>query len=243
MANEILTQQDGVILRVTLNRPDAGNGVSNEMAAQLTGILNRAHETAQFVVFRGAGTDFCTGRANVGPPKGQPEAYALRRENEVIFDCYASFRRSPIPILGVVQGRALGFGAALAALCDITIASENARFQLPEMGHNIMPTMAMSSLVDRVPRKALMYLTYSTAIVDAHKALMFGLVSDVVPAGSLEAAVEEVCKALAKAPRPATLAVKEYARAALSMDLQGAVDFARNLHATVNSSSEMKRSH
>ncbi len=243
MANEILTQQDGVILRVTLNRPDAGNGVSNEMAAQLTGILNRAHETAQFVVFRGAGADFCTGRANVGPPKGQPEAYALRRENEVIFDCYGSFRRSPIPIVGVVQGRALGFGAALAALCDITIAADSAKFQLPEMGHNIMPTMAMSSLVDRVPRKALMYLTYSTALVDAQKALMFGLVSDVVPAASLDAAVEELTKALLKAPRPATLAVKEYARAALSMDLQGAVDFARNLHATVNSSSEMKRKH
>ncbi len=243
MANEILTEQDGVILRVTLNRPDAGNGVSNDMAAELTRVLSRAHEQAQFVVFRGAGADFCTGRAHVGPPQGKPEAYALRRENEVIFECYGAFRRSPIPIVGVVQGRALGFGCALAALCDITVAADNARFQLPEMGHNIMPTMAMSSLVDRVPRKALMYLTYSTALVDAHKALMFGIVSDVVSAGSLEAAVEELTKALLKAPRPATLAVKEYARAALSMDLQGAVDFARNLHATVNSSSEMKKSH
>ncbi len=243
MANEILTQQDGVILRVTLNRPDAGNGVSNDMAAELTRILERAHQSAQFVVFRGAGADFCTGRAHMGPPRGEPEAYALRRENEVIFDCYGAFRRSPIPIVGVVQGRALGFGAALAALCDITIAADTAKFQLPEMGHNIMPTMAMSSLIDRVPRKALMYLTYSTAFVDAQKALMFGLVSDVVPAGSLEAAVEELLKALLKAPRPATLAVKEYARAALSMDLQGAVDFARNLHATVNSSSEMRKKH
>jgi len=243
MSNEILTEQDGVILRVTLNRPEAGNGVSNDMAAQLTRILDQAHETAQFVVFRGAGADFCTGRAHMGPAQGQPEALELRRQNEVIFDCYGAFRRSPVPIVGIVQGRALGFGCALAALCDITLAADNAKFQLPEMGHNIMPTMAMSSLVDRVPRKALMYLTYSTALVDAHKALMFGIVSDVVSAGSLEQAAEELCKALAKAPRPATLAVKEYARAALSMDLQGAVDFARNLHATVNSSSDMRKKH
>jgi enoyl-CoA hydratase len=243
MSKEILTQQDGVILRVTLNRPEAGNGVSNDMAAELTQILNKAHETAQFVVFRGAGADFCTGRASMGPPQGQPEALELRRQNEVIFDCYAAFRRSPVPIVGVVQGRALGFGCALAALCDITIGADTAKFQLPEMGHNIMPTMAMSSLVDRVPRKALMYLTYSTAVIDAAKALAFGILSDVVPEASLDKAVNDLCQALAKAPRPATLAVKEYARAALSMDLQGAVDFARNLHATVNSSSDMRKKH
>jgi enoyl-CoA hydratase len=243
MSNEILTQQDGVILRVTLNRPDAGNGVSNDMAAELARILDTAHETAQFVVFRGAGPDFCTGRWQTGGPQSPPESLELRRQNEVIFSCYGAFRRSPIPIVGVVQGRAIGFGCALAASCDISIAADTAKFQLPEMGHNIMPTMAMSSLVDRVPRKALMYMTYSTALVDAQKALMFGIVSDVVPEASLDKAVDELCKVLAKAPRPATLAVKEYARVALSMDLQAAVDFARNLHSVVNASTEMRRKH
>jgi hypothetical protein len=62
-----------------------------------------------------------------------------------------------------------------------------------------------------------------------------------VPAGKLEEAVETLCAALLKSPPPATLAVKEYARSALSMDLQAAVDFARNLHATINTSSDMRR--
>ncbi len=243
MSNEILVQQDGPILRVTLNRPDAGNGVSDDMAAGLAGILDRAADTSQCVVLRGAGPDFCTGRAHNrgGAPEGPPEALALRRRNEVVFNCYGAFRRAPIPIVGVVQGRAVGFGCALAALCDITIASDAAKFQLPEMGHNIMPTMAMSALVDRVPRKALMYLVYSTAVIGAERALSFGLVSEVVPAAGLDEAVRALCAALVKAPRPATLAVKEYAQVALSMDLQGAIDFARNLHATINSSSEMRR--
>ena len=243
MSNEILVQQDGPILRVTLNRPDAGNGVSDDMAAELAGILDRAADTSQFVVLRGAGSDFCAGRAHNrgGAPEGPPEALALRRRNEVVFNCYGAFRRSPIPIVGVVQGRAVGFGCALAALCDITIASDAAKFQLPEMGHNIMPTMAMSALVDRVPRKALMYLVYSTAVIGAERALSFGLVSEVVPAAELDETVQALCAALVKAPRPATLAVKEYTQVALSMDLQGAIDFARNLHATINSSSEMRR--
>src|SRR3990172_12686363 len=235
MSKEILVQQDGPILRVTLNRPDAGNGVSDDMAAEPAGTLDGAADPSHLVVLRGAGPDFCTGRAHTGgrAPEGPPEALALRRRNEVGFNCYGAFRRSPIPIVGVVQGRAVGFGCALAALCDITIASDAAKFQLPEMGHNIMPTMAMSALVDRVPRKALMYLVYSTAVIGAERALMYGIVSDVVSAGSLENAVETLCAALTKAPRPATLAVKEYARVALSMDLQGAVDFARNLHAPI----------
>src|SRR3989338_2762557 len=234
---------DAARCRQRLTAPGAGNGVSDDMAAELAGILDRAADTSQFVVLRGAGPDFCAGRAHNrgGAPGGAPEAPGLRRGDEVVFNCYGAFRRSPIPIVGVVQGRAVGFGCALAALCDITIASDAAKFQLPEMGHNIMPTMAMSALVDRVPRKALMYQVYSTAVIGAERALSFGLVSEVVPAADLDEAVQALCAALVKAPRPGTLAVKEDAQVALSMDLQGAIDFARNLHATINSSSEMRR--
>lgn len=114
----------------------------------------------------------------------------------MIFHCYGAFRRSPIPILGVVQGQAIGYGCALAALCDITIASDAAKFQLPEMGHNIMPTMAMSALVDRVPRKASMYPVYSTAVIGVERALSFCLVSEVVPAGQLDETVQRTCAAL-----------------------------------------------
>ena len=90
----------------------------------------------------------------------------------------------------MVKGRALGFGCSIAALCDITIAGENAKFQVPEYAHNIMPTMVMSSLVDRVSRKALSYLVYSTAMVSAAEGLSFGLVSNVVPESRLDATVD-----------------------------------------------------
>ncbi len=240
MSDEILVRTSGRATEIVLNRPDAGNAVTNEMAAALESAIAGAGES-HFIVLRGAGEDFCTGRAGMGNrPAERPPAYERRGQNQVIFDCYGAFRRSPVPVVGVVQGRALGFGCALASLCDITLASTAATFQLPEMGHNIMPTMAMSSLVDRVPRKALMYLTYSTMAIDAQKALSFGIVSDAVPPGDLENAVEDLCQALEKAPRPAIMAVKEYARSALSMDIASAVDFARNLHATVNSAPDLR---
>jgi enoyl-CoA hydratase len=142
--------------------------------------------------------------------------------------------------LGVVQGRAVGLGCALAALCDITIASEKARFQFPETAHRIMPTIAFSALVDRVPRKAATFMIYSAQEIDANKALTFGLVSNVVAAHELDAAVATVVEHFKKMPLAAVLAVKEYARTAFSISTQAATDFARNLHSTVNSYSGMK---
>jgi enoyl-CoA hydratase len=239
---DILAVQDGPALRITFNRPEHGNTATNEMAAELTRLLLTAEESSRFVVLRGAGDDFCAGRAVMGQGSApRPEALALRRRNDLVFDCYGAFRRCRLPIVAAVQGRAHGLGCAFAALADITIAAEGASFALPEMTHSIMPTMAMSALVDRVGLKALQYLVYSTAEITAARALSFGLVSEIVPKGTLDEALATLTAALAKAPQPALLAVKEYAASSRTMAIQGAVDFARNLHATINSSNEMRR--
>ena len=74
----------------------------------------------------------------------------------------------------------MGFGMALAALCDVSFSSDKATYNAPEMNHNILPTMVMSSLFDRVSRNAIAYLVYSTDFVDAQRALSYGLVSTVV---------------------------------------------------------------
>src|SRR5207248_1718117 len=83
---------------------------------------------ADIVVLRGAGDDFCVGRETMGkrPPGQQPDALELRRRNDVVFNCYGSFRRCEIPVIGMVKGRALGFGCAIAAVCDITLAADTA---------------------------------------------------------------------------------------------------------------------
>lgn len=245
MTDDILIKQDGPILRVTLNRPDEGNAMSDEMAVEFADIIHRAHETSDFVLLRANGADFCIGRARgrkpAGAPAVQPEAYQRRQENDVIFNCYLAIRCSPLPVVAVIQGRAMGFGTAIAALCDVSFASDAATFNLPEMDHNIMPTMVMSSLFDRVPRNAIAYLTYTTDFITAERALTHGIVSQVVPAAKLDATVEEFCKKMVNTPRPAILGVKEYLRVAPNMDAQGGIDYARSLHALVNTSSEMKK--
>ena len=241
---DILTKQDGQILRITLNQPERGNAVSDQMVAELTSIIEAADKSSSVVVLRGAGSDFCVGRATMGQrPATEPDAFERRTFSDVVFNCYGAMRNAKIPIVAVVQGRALGFGCAIAAACDITLASDQAIFQVPEMAHNILPTMVMSSFVDRVPRKATSYLVYSQAEIGPERALSFGIVSDVFPAAKLDQAVETLCAAILKAPRPAIYGVKEYVKTAPDMAVSGAVEFARNLHATINSSGEMRRKH
>jgi enoyl-CoA hydratase len=241
MADQILTARKGPILEITLNRPEIGNAASDAMAVELAKILLSAGETSEIVVLRGAGDDFCVGRETMGkrPPGAQPEALELRRRNDVVFNCYGAFRRCEIPVIGVVRGRAFGFGCAIAAVCDITLAADSAKFQVPEMAHNIMPTMVMSALVDRVPRKAMTYLVWSTAVVTPARAREAGIVSEIFPAAELDAAVDALCEQIMKAPRPARVGCKDYARAALDMDVTGAIEYARSIHAVINSSSEM----
>jgi len=242
MADPVVMQKDGDIVTITLNRPEAGNRQTDATWAQVTQMFDDASKSSRLILFKGAGDDFCMGREAMGQaqPGPAPEAYAVRDRAETIFNLYGAFRNARWPVIGVVQGRAVGLGCALAALCDITIASDRARFSFPETAHRIMPTIAFSALVDRMPRKAATFMMYSAQEIDAHKALTFGLASNVVPASDLESAVGTLVEHLKKMPLAAVLALKEYARTAFGMSTQAATDFARNLHATVNSFSGMK---
>lgn len=241
MADPVLMHKDGEITTITLNRPEAGNRQTDVTWGDVTRMIDEAGKTSRAIIFKGAGADFCLGREAMGQQPATPlEAYAVRDRSETIFNLYGAFRNSPAPIIGVVQGRAVGLGCALAALCDMTIAGDQARFQFPETAHRIMPTIAFSALVDRVPRKAATFLIYSAQEIDAHKALAFGLASDVVAGNQLDAAVGRLVEHLNKMPLAAVLAVKEFSRSGFGIGTQAATDFARNLHATVNSFSGMR---
>jgi len=123
----------------------------------------------------------------------------------------------------------------------VTLASDAATFQVPEMGHNIMPGMVMSSFIDRVPRKGLSYLVWSQNVIGAERAVHFGIASDVFPAAKLDQAAEDFVAAVLKAPPVAVRGVKEFSRVAYDMPTAGAIDYARNLHSLINTAGEMRR--
>jgi len=226
---------------ISINNANHGNRVSDEMAIELTNMINTAQIDSHFIIFKSIGEDFCMGRAVMGEKPGTlPEALAIREKFDIVFNLYDAFRNSEVPILGIVQGGAHGFGAALTALTDITICSEKATFSLPETSHNIMPTMAMSALMGRVSRKALLYMTYTCDEIDAQTALNFGLVSRVVKHSNLKQAEETIIPKLTRIPRSAIKAVKEFSNEGEELNTKSAKAYARNLHATINSSETLR---
>ena len=164
----------------------------------------------------------------------------MRERFDTVFNFYDSFRRSKVPVIGRVQGKASGFGCAMAALCDITICADSSLFQLPETSHGIMPTIAMSALIDRVGRKAITYMTYTAKFINAQHALAVGIVSQVVPDKELDNTLEHVVNRVKDIPLPAVHAVKEFATYSIGQPTAVVEQYARNLHATINSSEAMR---
>jgi enoyl-CoA hydratase len=141
----------------------------------------------------------------------------------------------------VVEGRVMGFGLAMTTVSDVSFASDKATFNIPEIEHNVMPTMVMSAIYDRLNKNAILWMAYSADFIDAHMALNFGIVSQVIPEAKLNEAVDRFCQKLLSRPRPAILGLKEYMRVAPRMDDQGALDYARSIHSMVNTAAEMKK--
>ena len=189
MSDQIKSSRDGMVVTITIDRPAEGNVLTLEMLRALTARLKEAGASdAKVIALRSTGADFCKGR---DPKGGPPNPTALVMRDQIlqpILDVYDALNNVPQPVVCAVQGAAFGFGCAMATAADITIAADGATFKLPEMTHNLPPTLAISALMPKVPRKAIAWLVYTLAEIDAKTALSLGIVSSVVPKAQLDSA-------------------------------------------------------
>ncbi len=243
MSDTVIIEKKNDITWITIDNPDNGNKVNDAMNLELIGAMDGAADDSRLIVLQSTGPDFSMGRDGGGKPPHvvAPEAYDMRDFFDTVFNFYDAFRRTPLPVIGKVQGRASGFGCAMAALCDITIGADTSSYNVPETEHRIMPTMVMSALIDRLPRKAITYMTYTTDYIDAQHALSIGLISAIAPEGELDTALDATIEKVARIPDPALRAVKEFATNGIGLPMPQAETYARSLHAMVNSSSKMRK--
>lgn len=233
----VKSTRDGAVATITLDRPAEGNLLPVDGVRELTAAFRAAGASdAKVIVVRGNGSDFCRGRDPKGGPPS-PTAMTMRvNVCEPILDAYDAMANARQPIIGVVQGAAHGFGAAIAGACDLTIAHDTARFRLPEMEKDLPPTLAVSALLPRVPRKALAWMVYSMDELDAATALQIGMVSKVVPSAQVEGEVAKLLATMTARSPEALVAMKDFLRAAPYMEPRGMADYAANLLASVLSS-------
>ena len=239
MTEHIRMTREGAVAAVTIDRPADGNVLNLDMLRALAATIRSAGTSdAKVIALRSTGADFCRGRDPKGGP-ANPTALVMRDQVlQPILDVYDAIGNAPQPVVCAVQGAAFGFGCAMATACDVTIAAAGATFKLPEMQHNLPPTLAISALMPKVPRKAIAYMVYAMPQIDAATALQIGIVSAVVPLARLDAAVAETLATMTSRSTAALVAVKDYLRSAPAMEPRGAAAYGAALLSGVLTSAE-----
>lgn len=240
MEDVLKLEQDGAIARITIDRADRGNMLTLDMLDEISALIIDAgcDPEIKAIYITSTGDDFCLGRDPKSAPEDTPKNGIEMREalTAPILGFYDAVRGADIPVVAAVQGRASGFGCAAAAVCDITIAADDARFSLPEMKNDLPPTAAISAHIDRTMAKSIAWLVYSTDEVDAQTARAAGFVSHVVPAGALYTKAEEILATLTTRNRTALATCKTYLANARLMETPQASDYAANMLALVMAS-------
>lgn len=202
----------GEVMTLTLNRVDQDNRISNGMLEALTAAVSAASGSCRLLVLRANGPDFCLGRDMPPPPVGSNTTVeqVLRDDAAPVLALFDAIVACPVPLLCAVQGRTWGIGLVLAAVADVSVATEDASFRLRELERGIPPCLAMAPLIDRMPVQALSHLVLTAGQVDAARAVSWGLIGDMCPAGHLDGVVLQWVDKILSFPPEAVVAVKRY---------------------------------
>jgi enoyl-CoA hydratase/carnithine racemase len=237
VTSPVLFEAKADSLDVVLNRPDEGNLITNEMGLEIARVLRDLGPEIKLIRLRGKGAHFCKGRQAPQIDRATMTTLQVRHPvAEVPLALYAAVKEARAPTLAIVQGEAIGVGCALAAVCDLTIAAEDAVFQVPELNHNIAPTLVMWALLNRAPYKTVAHLVYSRERISAQRAEALGLVTKVVAPAALEREAQALAQDILSRPAAPLQGIKEFLKHASRMDPASASAYSSVLNAAVTSS-------
>jgi methylglutaconyl-CoA hydratase len=210
----LITRRNGAVEHLILNRPDVRNAFNEQVIAELTAWAAATREAAaqgdvRVVVLSGAGKTFCAG-ADVTWMSRTVEFTEEEnlRDAMAMSQMFGALDALPVPLVGRVQGAALGGGAGLAAVCDIVVAEEHALFGFTEVKLGILPAVISPFALAKIGRSAARELFLTGARFPAARAREIGLVHAVVPAAELDSAVEGYVRELLTAGPEAIAAAK-----------------------------------
>ncbi len=208
----------GGVARITLVRPEVRNAFNAAVIGELHAAFTRisAADDVRAVVLAGDGPVFCGG-ADIGWMRDSLdlsfEANAIDAER--MSDMFRAIDNCPRPVIGRIQGAALGGGAGLAAVCDVVVAADDAKFGFTEVKLGIIPAVISPFAIAKIGASHARALFVTGERFDAARAARIGLVHEVVPASELDDAVERVLEEIRSAGRYAVSAAKLLVRRVL----------------------------
>ena len=244
----VLYEVENQVATITLNRPDRLNALTRQMEDELAEVMQRADEAdeVRVIILTGAGRGFCAGAdmesleeigsvewetVDIEELKGRIVPPMPRQNTVVDFQKkYSYFPAISKPVIGAINGAAVGLGFILPLYCDIRIASDKARFGTAFAQRGLIAEHGVSWMLPRlVGISNALDLLYSARLIDAEEALRVGLVSRVVPHDDLMSTVREYAVQLATTVSPRSLTViKKQVYEALFLTLGDAIEVAND---------------
>jgi enoyl-CoA hydratase/carnithine racemase len=220
--SRVLSQRDGEVQILTLNRPEKSNSLHPDLIDELSTALKRAEadSTEAVVVITGAGRSFCAGldlELLLSWTVDQKLAYL-----ETATRLFRRVWSLPQPVIAAVNGPTIAGGFDLAAFCDIRLAAKEAIFGQAEI--NIGLTQIIHPLYKSIGLARAKELAMTGQNVSADEAFRIGLVNHVYPREELMPRALEMAKVLASKPRGALFETKRLSRKLIDLDTNDALD-------------------
>ena len=200
-----LTVERGVAT-ITLDRPDNRNALSAEVVDGLADHLDLAvaDDAVRVIVLTNAGTTFCAG--------ADLKAGTARSPRRTLPHVLTTMLDSPKPVVGRIAGHCMGGGVGLAAACDISVVSDDAKVGFTEVRIGVAPAMISVVCLPKMRRADAAELFLSGERITAARAVDVGLLNRAVPRDALDAAVDEVVEKLVAGGPLALAAAKRLLR-------------------------------
>ncbi len=197
------TDERGVVA-LTLNRPQAFNALSEAMLAALATEFDTIarDETARVVVLGATGKAFSAGH-DLKEMRAEPSLEYYQRLFAACTQVMLAVQRLPVPVIARVQGIATAAGCQLVAMCDLAVASRDAKFAVSGVNLGLFCSTPGVALSRNVARKAAFEMLVTGAFIDADEAKAKGLVNRVADASALDAEVESLVASIVAKPRVA----------------------------------------
>ena len=222
----VLHERDGRgVVRLTLNRPQAFNALSEGLLQALQSALDgvAADGAARAVVIAASGRAFCAGH-DLKEMRAQPSLGYYERLFAQCGRLMMSIQALPVPVIAQVHGIATAAGCQLVAQCDLAVAASDARFAVSGVNLGLFCSTPSVALSRNLGRKAAFEMLVTGDFIDAHAALAKGLVNRVVDAAELPAEVNRLLDSIVSKPRVALAMGKALFYRQIEQGLQAAYD-------------------
>lgn len=226
MSDALLVEARGPIRTITFNRPAQRNALKPVEWLHLRDLLVEiaADRSARAIVIRGAGGRAFSSGYDIGAlHELEQQGIVLSTPDDPFEIALAAVVEHPLPIIAMVAGYAVGGGCTLAAGCDVRIVGASSRFGMPPAKLGLVYSATeLRPFVDLIGPARTKWMFFSGRLIDAQRALQYGLVDEVLPDDELEAhsyaLAEEIAANAPLSVQGTKLIVREMREAAASAD-------------------------